>query len=119
MVVKLSELNFELLKQLNYFEPFGYGNPDALFISRNLMVKTSRTVGADGKHLKIIFETEQGLSMDAIGFRLGPLQSTLPPCVDALYSFESNEYNGRTSLQLNLKDVKPARTASNSLTSVI
>jgi hypothetical protein len=28
--------------------------------------------------------------------------------VDLLYTFESNEFNGRTSLQLNLKDVKPA-----------
>jgi hypothetical protein len=25
-----------------------------------------------------------------------------------LYTFEANEYNGRTSLQLNLKDIKAA-----------
>jgi single-stranded-DNA-specific exonuclease len=110
------DLNFELLKHLTYFEPNGYGNPDALFVSRNLKVKSSRTVGAEGKHLKISFENERGLLMDAIGFRLGPLQRTLPPRIDALYSFESNEYNGRTSLQLNLKDVKPTGTNDNSLT---
>ena len=108
MEVQLVELNFELLKHLTYFEPNGYGNPDATFVSRNLKVKNSRTVGAEGKHLKITFENERGLSMDAIGFRLGHLQWTLPSRVDALYSFESNEYNGRTTLQLNLKDLKPA-----------
>ena len=110
MEVRLSELNFELLKQLSYFEPNGYGNPDALFVSRDLKVKSSRTVGAEGKHLKITFENGRGTFMDAIGFSLGALQQTLQPRVDVLFSFESNEYNGRTSLQLNLKDVKPAGT---------
>ena len=112
MEVQLVELNFELLKHLTYFEPNGYGNPDATFVSRNLKVKNSRTVGAEGKHLKITFENERGLSMDAIGFRLGHLQRTLPSRVDALYSFESNEYNGRTTLQLNLKDLKPVGQTS-------
>ena len=46
--------------------------------------------------------------MDAIGFRLGHCKRPCRRRVDALYSFESNEYNGRTSLQLNLKDIKPA-----------
>jgi single-stranded-DNA-specific exonuclease len=108
MEVQLSDLNFELLKHLAYFEPNGYGNPEAVFMSRDLKVKASRTVGAEGKHLKMTFENGRGLAMDAIGFRLGHLQKNLPSRVDAIYSFESNEYNGRTSLQLNLKDIKPA-----------
>ena len=118
MEIQLIELTFELLKHLAYFEPNGYGNPDAIFVSRNLKIKTSRTVGAEGKHLKITFENERGLSMDAIGFRLGPLQRTLPSRVDVLYSFEANEYNGRTSLQLNLKDLKPTGADPNNLSLV-
>jgi len=118
MEIQLIELTFELLKHLAYFEPNGYGNPDALFVSRNLKIKASRTVGAEGKHLKITFENERGLSMDAIGFRLGPLQRTLPSRVDVLYSFEANEYNGRTSLQLNLKDLKPTGADPNNLSLV-
>ncbi len=106
MEVRLLDLTPELLKHLSYFEPNGYGNPDAQFVSRDLKVKASRTVGAEGKHLKISFETERGLPMDGIGFRLGHLQKTLPHLVDALYTFESNEYNGRTSLQLNLEGYK-------------
>lgn len=107
MEVGLSDLTFELLKHLAYFEPTGYGNPEALFVSRNIKVKSSRTVGAEGKHLKITFDNERGSAMDAIGFRLGHLHKTLPPRVDAIYGFESNEYNGRTNLQLNMKDIKP------------
>jgi single-stranded-DNA-specific exonuclease len=110
MVVPLSDLNFEVLKYLAYLEPTGYGNPDAIFVSRNVKVKSSRTVGAEGRHLKLTLEDERGASIDSIGFRMGHLQPTLPPRVDVLYHFEANEYNGRTSLQLNLKDVKPAGT---------
>ncbi len=112
MEVPLSQLNHELLKHLTYFEPTGYGNPDAVFVSRNVKLKSSRVVGADGKHLKLTLEDERGTAAyDAIGFRMGHLQTTLPPRVDVIYSFESNEYNGRRSLQLNLKDIKPAGTA--------
>ncbi|MBI3738867.1 MAG: single-stranded-DNA-specific exonuclease RecJ [Chloroflexi bacterium] len=111
MEVKLSELNFDLLKHLTYFEPTGYGNPDAVFVSRDVKIKSARTVGAEGKHLKLTLEDERGTAFDSIGFRLGHLQSTLPARVDVIYSFESNEYNGRTSLQLNLKDVKAAGLA--------
>ena len=108
MVVPLSQLNFEVLNYLAYLEPTGYGNPDAIFVSRNVKVKAARTVGAESKHLKLSLEDERGATVDSIGFRMGHLQPTLPPRVDVMYHFEVNEYNGRKSLQLNLKDVKAA-----------
>ncbi len=105
--VPLSDLQFELLKYLEYLQPTGYGNQEAVFVTRNVRVINRRTVGAEGKHLKLSV-TDGRVTFDAIGFRLGHLQSDLPLNVDLLYTFESNEYNGRTTLQLNLKDVKPA-----------
>lgn len=109
--IPLSQLNFELLKHLTYFEPTGYGNAEAMFVSRDVKVKSSRTVGAEGKHLKVTFDDGRGMSVDGIGFRMGDMQPTLPPRVDLIYTFEPNEYNGRTSLQLNLKDLRPAGTS--------
>jgi len=107
--VPLGELNFEVLKYLDYLQPTGYGNPDAVFVSRNVQVKSSRTVGQEGKHLKLtLSDPISRLTFDAIGFRLGELQPSLPSRVDVLYAFEANEFNGRTTLQLNLKDIKAA-----------
>lgn len=106
MEIPLSELKPEVLKYLEYLQPTGYGNPDAVFVSRNLQVKASRTVGADAKHLKLTL-SDGRVTFDAIGFRLGNLQAKMPPRVDVMYTFETNEFNGRTSLQLNLKDLKP------------
>lgn len=108
--VPFEALRFELTKHLEYFQPTGYGNPDAVFVSRAVKVKSSRTVGADAKHLKLSL-TDGNLTFDAIGFRLGHLLGVLPERVDVLYTFEVNEFNGRTSLQLNLKDVKTTGSA--------
>jgi single-stranded-DNA-specific exonuclease len=70
----------------------------------------ARTVGSEGRHLKLTLEDEGGLTVDSIGFRMGHLKPDLPSHVDVLYHFEANEYMGRKTLQLNLKDVKPAGT---------
>ncbi len=105
--VPLSQLTFSLIEQLERLQPTGYGNPEPVFISRKVKVQGARAVGADGKHLKLSL-TDGRFTFDAIGFRLGDLLPNLPPMVDVLYTFEVNEYNGRKSLQLNLKDIKAA-----------
>ena len=106
-VVNLSSLTFELLKQIEQIQPTGYGNAEAVFVSREVKVQSKRTVGADGRHLKLTL-TDGRVTLDAIAFRLGGLLPDLPQKVDVMYTFEANEYNGRTSLQLNVKDIKPA-----------
>jgi single-stranded-DNA-specific exonuclease len=103
----LSDLKPELLHHLEYLQPTGYGNPEAVFVSRNVRVTNRRTVGVENKHLKLNV-TDGRVTFDAIGFRLGHLLPELPLFVDVLYTFESNEFNGRQSMQLNLKDVRPA-----------
>jgi single-stranded-DNA-specific exonuclease len=104
--ISFSELKAELLQQLESLQPTGYGNPEAVFISRNVRVTNARTVGAEDNHLKLVL-TDGRVTFDAIGFRLGFLRPDLPLRVDVLYTFESNEFNGRKTMQLNLKDVKP------------
>jgi len=101
----LESLSFEMLEHLNYLEPTGYGNPRPIFVSRNLRVKSSRTVGQDQSHLKLTLSDGEA-TLDAIAFRLGHLKPDLPPKIDLLFTFEVNEWNGRKSMQLNVKDIK-------------
>jgi single-stranded-DNA-specific exonuclease len=110
MEVSISELSFDVLKHLQYLEPTGYGNPDAVFVSRDVKVRSFRPVGAEGRHLKLSLEDDTGKAFDCIGFRMGHLKDSLTPRLDVMYRLEANEFNGRTSLQLNLKDIKPAGT---------
>ena len=105
--ISLSELNAKLLEQLAWFEPTGYGNPEPVFVSEGVRVSSSRVVGRDGKHLKLSV-TDGYSHFDAIAFRLGNLQSSLPTHVDLLFTFELNEFNGRKNLQLKVRDIRPS-----------
>lgn len=107
--VELSDLHSGLLKSLDALQPTGFGNPEAVFVSRNVTVLNSHVVGSDGKHLKLRV-SDGRVTLDAIGFRLGAWQGQLPRALDLVYTFEMNEFNGRSMLQLNVKDLKPAGT---------
>ncbi|MHB8777108.1 MAG: single-stranded-DNA-specific exonuclease RecJ [Anaerolineales bacterium] len=110
--VSLADIRPDLYEKcLRYLEPTGYGNRDAAFVARNVKVKSSRTVGADARHLKLALEDENKFSHDAIGFRLGDWHKNMPARVDILFTYEVNEYNGRVGYQLNLKDLRAAGTA--------
>lgn len=105
--VSLAEMRPEFYERyLRYLEPTGYGNQEATFAARNVKVKNARAVGAEGKHLKLAVEDEKGFTHDAIGFRLGEWAQAMPARVDILFTYEPNEYNGRVSYQLRLKDLK-------------
>jgi single-stranded-DNA-specific exonuclease len=105
----LSDLQPDLLDDLEDLQPTGYGNPQATFVSRDLKVTSQRAVGKDGAHLKMSV-TNGHVTFDAIAFRQGNWFKNLPERVDLLYTFEKNEYNGWTTLQLNVRDIKPAGT---------
>lgn len=103
----LSELKPELIEHLSWLQPTGYGNRRAYFVSRDLKVVWSRAIGRDSNHLKFTV-TDGYITYDAIAFRQGYWQEQMPEKVDLLYHYEINEYNGRSTLQLNVKDMKPS-----------
>lgn len=106
----LSDLRPEILNHLEWLQPTGYSNPQAAFVSRDLRVTKSRPVGKDGAHLKLTV-TDGRITYDAIAFRQGHWHDQMPERIDLLYNFELNEFNGRTTLQLNVRDLKAAGTA--------
>jgi single-stranded-DNA-specific exonuclease len=103
----LAELKPEFLTYLKWMEPTGYGNRPVHFVSRNLRIVRKQAVGRDSAHLKMTV-TDGRITYDAIAFRQGHWFEALPQRVDLLYGYETNEYNGRVSLQLNVRDIKPA-----------
>lgn len=92
----------ELYKKLQQLQPFGFGNPEPVFVTRNVMVTESRLVGADGKHLKIRFS-----SIDAIAFNFGSLYGKIKSdvSIDIAYTIDMNIWNGNSRLQLKIKDI--------------
>lgn len=97
----------EILDDIHQLEPTGRGNPEPVFVSRNVEVAHARVVGKEGSHLKLNLRAG-GRFYDAIAFRQGYWMEDLPERIDLAYRFEINVFNGRSSLQLNVKDIKAA-----------
>lgn len=99
----------EGLKIMDVFtnlQPFGERNPAPLFETDGLEVKGKSQVGSDGNHLKLVlWDGKQ--TWNAIAFRQGSWHDYIPEYVDVAYMLETNEWNGRQRLQLNIKDIKP------------
>ena len=103
----LSELKPELLTYIEALQPTGYSNRQAHFISRDLKVMSYRQIGKEGKHLRLVV-SDGRITYDAVAFNQGYWVDAMPANIDIYYSYEVNEYNGRSSLQLNVRDLKPA-----------
>ncbi len=108
--ISLGEITDKSMRIINQFGPFGPQNMKPVFVARGLKDNGyGRTVGADDSHLKLSIITDDNRSVyNAIGFNLGHYYEQLKDgeIFDAVFTIEENVWNGRTSLQLNLKDIK-------------
>ncbi len=98
-----ADLTLDLLDQLLPLQPFGMGNPEPLFLLRAVRVLESRVL--KGSHLKLRIDAS-GRSIDAIAFGLAGRE--LPERIDLAVAIQENIWNGRRTLQLRVKDLRPA-----------
>jgi single-stranded-DNA-specific exonuclease len=110
--IPMYELKPEILESLKRLEPTGQENPRAVFVSRDLSIRRAYRLGRDEAHLKLDV-TDGRIIYPAIAFQWGNQLDELPERIDLMYYFELNEYNGRSSLQLNVIDIKPAGISDN------
>jgi single-stranded-DNA-specific exonuclease len=107
-VVSPDDLTWDLAEQFARLEPTGQDNPTPILLARNLRLRSVRAIG-DGKHLRLVFNGDrEGSVLDAVAFNqaahLAHLGEGMP--VDAVFTLETNEFNGRRSLQLNIRDMQ-------------
>jgi len=108
--VDLAELDWATQAHLAKLEPCGYANPIPLFLSRRVIVRDARAVGADAQHLRLTLSDGRAV-WDAIAFRQGRWADKVPRYVDIVYSLEVHEWGGERRLQLNVKDLRPSDAA--------
>lgn len=109
--LELSDINWPFYEKLAKFAPFGNGNPEPVFLTRKAKIKNIRTVGADGKHLKLAISHELlAISYNAIGFGFGEWGERLKigDQIDLVYTLLTDAWNGEEKLQLKIKDLKPS-----------
>lgn len=102
------EINIELLKGIDELAPFGFNNPAPVFALRNRIISDLREVGSKGSHLKLKVQKDNQGYIDGIAFQLGAIKevaATWERC-DLAFVPELNIWNGRSNIQLKIKDLK-------------
>ena len=112
-----SALTGSVMGILQTMAPFGAGNPVPTFVARGMEVVSSRSVGADGAHLRLkLRESEKQIAWDAISFRTGDRASEARGLLDVAYRLRvSNGYGrsaGQRVLELEVLDFRPAGVES-------
>jgi len=108
--INLRGVTRQLVDDIQNLRPFGYSNPTPRFVTNELIVRYQTLVGKESNHLKLkLFDGKR--TWDAIGFGMGESWPSIPRStrVDVVYTLELNTWNGRTTLQLNLKDLRLSR----------
>lgn len=105
--IPLREANWPLWGALQELRPFGEGNPEPLFLIRNVQVRRAVSIGADGAHLKLTLSDGWAL-WDGIAFRQGEWAERVPERIDVVCRLRRDEWNGEPRLQLEVQDWRPA-----------
>lgn len=100
------DINFDIINDLRKLEPYGEANKMPIFMYKNLKIDSIRAL-SEGKHIKLTLR-DKNVVIDAIGFNMGNLVNDflLGDRIDVAGSLEINKYNGRESIQINLKDIR-------------
>jgi len=103
-----SALSLDLLEEWARFAPFGQANPEPRFASQSLLVCDAKRIGKDMSHLKMRVRAEAMDPTDCVAWGQGDWADRAGPgdYVEALYTPQINEWNGRRLLQLNIKDLR-------------
>lgn len=105
--VTLTDMKPAVHEYLDWLQPTGLGNPIPIFVTYGVRVQRYKVVGKESEHLKLVV-TDGNITFDAIAFNKGYMATQMPPSVDLMFTLEMNEYNGRSMLQLNVRDLKPS-----------
>lgn len=108
--INFSDITPKFVRVLKQFAPFGPGNMAPVFLSKDVIdTGFSRSVG-DKKHLKLTITQQQSpeLVFAGIAFQKGKYYQRVhaKEPFSICYCIEKNFWQGKTNLQLNVKDLK-------------
>ena len=106
-VLRLPEVNLDMVERLELLQPTGYANPNPVFLARGAHLQQAQRVGKTRTHLKLTL-LEDGKLLDGIAFGMGELADEGLERVDVLFTPERNEFRGRVTPQMMVEALVPA-----------
>jgi len=114
-ILPAGDITARTLEGIEPMLPFGSGNPEPCFLSRRLNVLESKVLGADGKHLRLQLQgsSQYDPKVKAMYWRRGDMQEkfSVNTKVDVVFKLSLEEWQGRTTLQMTVEDMKLSETA--------
>ncbi len=112
-ILPLKQVNFKFLNVIKQMQPFGPENMQPIFVSENVFCDGYVKVLKD-EHLKIYVRQDDSKPVEAIGFGLARYHQEIAEGkkFDIAYQIVENNFRGRVSLQLMLKDIKIRETVN-------
>lgn len=107
--IKLSNINGKFFRILKQFAPFGPGNMSPVFKTKRIVdTGYGRIVGKNHLKLNVVHPDISTLPFSAIAFQQGGHLNkiTRGKRFSICYHLEENQWNGSTTLQLRIKDMK-------------
>ena len=105
-ILKLSEINMDLLDSIEKLAPYGMGNPKPQFIISDYNVSQTRIIGSDSSHLKMKFEGDK-TAIDALYFSHATDELAFKQLdTEVLVNLGLNSWNGKTNVQLLILDAR-------------
>ncbi len=101
-----SFISADLIDTISRLEPFGEGNKNSLFITKNLILNNVRTMGQKNNHLKIFCENEQNKPFECVFWNHSELNIPQGKTFDVVFYPKLNVFNGITTIQLDVQDIK-------------
>lgn len=109
-VLEFKDITPKFFRVLKQFGPFGPGNMKPIFASKKVLdYGTSRLVGKEQEHLKLeLVDASSENVINGIAFRMHEYNDHLKALnpLDICYTIEENSFNGNTSIQLMIRDIK-------------
>lgn len=105
--VGLEEADGEMCRLLRHLAPFGMANPTPVLAARSVVLERPRVVGSN--HLKLRLRADDA-RLEAIGFGMGDALRGADAAArwDVAFKLEENRWNGRTTPQARIVDLRPA-----------
>lgn len=102
-------VSLETLDSLEVLEPFGNSNETPVFGLFKLVIDDVRGMGEDGKHKRITVHRDGKFgSINVIKFNAPDFPYERGDRVDMIVTLGRNEYKGRVSVNVLLKDIRPS-----------
>lgn len=98
------DINIETVEKLATFAPFGIGNIKPIFLLENFEIISVRTMGKENEHLRIQLKIGDKIT-NAVAFRFASRKDELEKSTKLAVKLETNEWQGQTSMQMNLVEI--------------